>query len=121
MHLPRLFQSDLRSIPGVSGVHELRLFAVSTNIKVASVHLTLPAKHGARASCSPTCSRQLHPAPPSPCPSSRAVRRLATQILRDRRKYDMVTVQVERMQCKEAVAVAGCEQCRPIGQHVVSS
>ncbi len=85
------FQSELRSIPNVCGVHELRLFSVSTSIKVASVHLVTSR------------SKQAHS----------SVQTAATKLLRDRHGYDMVTVQVERETAQEA---AGCVQCRPIGE-----
>ncbi len=96
-------QSDLRSLPGVAGVHELRLFAVSTSIKSVSVHLALHQKKKAQ---------QQQPPPPGKFTKG-SVLRAATRYLRDKRGYDMVTVQVER--APRSPAAAGCQQCKPIG------
>ncbi len=78
------------------GVHELRLFAVSTSIKVASVHVVLARRRSqSRSDCA-------------------EVQAATTKILRDRYGYDMVTVQTERE--LRGSDSAGCVQCRPIGE-----
>ena len=73
-------------------MHELRLFAISTSIKAASVHLL--ARKGA---------------------STHAIRRAATKILRDLHDYDMVTVQVERAPVVGQDDLRSCVQCKAIG------